>query len=70
MKIIDFDSDITEEILEEIRAVAYPEESFDKFSNPNNPDYEIYKGRQIEEAMDRGNNNVVEAICRILEIEL
>ena len=53
-------------LLKEIEEVAYFPDSFEKFDDPLHPEYELYKDRKEEKAMDYGNNNAVETILMIL----
>lgn len=58
---------MVQEIIERVKNLYYPLEGFKKFNDPSDPLYHLYKDRQLEEAQDKGNNNAIDAVVKILE---
>ena len=54
------------ELLDKIILLSFPPEEDDKFVNPENPRYELYKDRGEERWHDKGYNNAIEDVIRIL----
>lgn len=57
---------IISEILKEVEELRFPEESFKKFNDPADTQYEDYGDRKHEEWHDRGWNNAIDHILKIL----
>ena len=58
---------ITDKTIQRIRYLRYNEKSFAKSADKNHPEYEVYKDRQLEEAHDRGYNNAINDVLRMLK---
>lgn len=53
-------------LVKEIQYYFFSEESFKKFNDPNDPLYELYKDRENEKNHDRGWNNALETVLKII----
>lgn len=51
----------------DLLALKFTPESFDKFNKPEHPDYEDYKDRKDEMWHDKGWNNAIDVIGIIME---
>ena len=58
---------ISGEQLKRIEDYIYTEESFRKFKDPTHPDYENYKDREFEMWHDKGSNNAIEFVVRVIK---
>ena len=60
-------NDFFPDLLKELEAFKFSENSFDKFDNPKHPNYPDYKDRKEEKWHDLGYNNAIDIIVRVFK---